>query len=36
VIEAEGFGVEIIKLPEGLDPGDLDQASVTGIIEYIK
>jgi DNA primase len=36
VIEAEGFGVEIIKLPEGLDPGDLDQASVTEIIEYIK
>jgi DNA primase len=35
-IETEGFVVEIIKLPDGLDPGDLDQESVIGIIEYIK
>lgn len=36
VIEAEGFSVEIIKLPDGLDPGDLDQESVSNIMEYIK
>jgi DNA primase len=35
VIEAEGFIVELIKLPEDLDPGALDQETVTSIQEYI-
>jgi DNA primase len=36
LIEEAGFLVEIIDLPEGSDPGDLDQDSVDMIIEYTK
>jgi len=36
LIEDEGFIVEIIKLPDGLDPGELSKEDVTGIMEYIK
>lgn len=36
LIEDEGFIVEIIKLPDGLDPGELSKEDVTGIAEYIK
>jgi DNA primase len=35
VLEKHNFVTETIKLPSGLDPGDLDQESVTGIREYI-
>ncbi len=34
LIEAEGFLVEIIKLPDGQDPGDLDDETVLSIKEY--
>lgn len=34
VIEQDEFIVEIIKLPDGLDPGELDQIDVTSIKEY--
>jgi len=27
---------EVIKLPDGLDPGEMDQETVDGIAEYIK
>lgn len=36
LIEEQDFIVEIIDLPEGVDPGDLDAASVMQIKEYIK
>lgn len=36
LIEECGFTVEIINLPEGTDPGDLDSEYVTSIIEYTK
>lgn len=35
LIEEQGFLVETITLPEGMDPGELDQESVTQIREYI-
>lgn len=35
VVEAEGFVVELIKLPDELDPGELDLETVTSISEYI-
>lgn len=35
VLEQEDFVVELIKLPDGLDPGELDQETVTSINEYI-
>lgn len=36
LVEAEGFVVEIIDLPDGSDPGDLDQDDIRSLIEYIK
>ena len=35
LLEKLNFVTEAIKLPDGLDPGDLDQESVDGIREYI-
>jgi DNA primase len=35
-LEQLEFIVEIIKLPDGTDPGDLDQLNVQSIAEYIK
>ena len=35
LIEAENFIVEIIKLPDGTDPGELDIFEVRSIAEYI-
>jgi DNA primase len=35
LIEQEGFIVENIILPDGTDPGELDQTEVTSIAEYI-
>jgi DNA primase len=35
LIEAENFIVEIIKLPDGTDPGELDAIEVRSIAEYI-
>lgn len=35
LIEEQGFLVETITLPDGMDPGELDQESVTQIREYI-
>lgn len=35
-IEELGFVVEIINLPDGLDPGDMDQETVDSILEYTK
>lgn len=35
LIEAEGFIVEIINLPEGSDPGDLSAEDIRSISEYI-
>jgi DNA primase len=35
LIEQEGFIVEIITLPDGSDPGELDQFDVKSITEYI-
>lgn len=35
IIEQEGFIVEIISLPDDVDPGELDQDDVNGISEYI-
>jgi DNA primase len=35
LIEQEGFIVEIITLPDGTDPGELDQFDVKSIAEYI-
>lgn len=36
LIEECGFTVEVINLPEGMDPGELDQEYVDSIIEYTK
>lgn len=36
LLEAENFLVEIINLPDDMDPGDMDQEYVDGIKEYIK
>ncbi len=36
LIEAEGFLVEIIKLPDGTDPGDLGREDLLSIKEYVK
>lgn len=36
LIEAESFIVEIVNLPEGSDPGDLDTEDVRSLSEYIK
>lgn len=36
LIEEEGFIVEIIDLPEGEDPGSLDQENIDSIKEYVK
>jgi DNA primase len=35
LIEQEEFVVEIIKLPDGSDPGELDEFDVKSIVEYI-
>lgn len=35
LLEAESFIVEIINLPEGTDPGDLDEENVRSIAEYV-
>ena len=36
LIEAAEFEVEIIDLPDGIDPGDLDQENVTAIKAYVQ
>jgi DNA primase len=36
VLEEDNFIVEIMKLPDGVDPGELDQSDVTSIKEYIQ
>lgn len=36
IVEDSGFIVEIIKLPDGVDPGELAQNDVDSIKEYIK
>lgn len=35
LLEAESFVVEIIDLPEGSDPGDLDAEDIRSIAEYV-
>lgn len=35
-VEACGFFVEIVKLPDGTDPGDLGSDDVKSLIEYVK
>lgn len=35
LLEAEGFIVEIVDLPDGTDPGDLDAENVRSIAEYV-
>lgn len=35
IIEQEGFIVEIINLPDGTDPGELDREDIRSIAEYI-
>ena len=35
LIEQEGFIVEVINLPEGTDPGELDKEDIRSIAEYI-
>jgi len=35
LLEAEGFITEIVDLPDGTDPGDLDQENVRSIAEYV-
>ena len=35
-LEEDDFIVEIVKLPDGVDPGELDQLDVTSIKEYIQ
>ena len=35
-LEEDDFIVEIVKLPDGVDPGELDQFDVTSIKEYIQ
>lgn len=36
LLEKDEFIVEILKLPDGVDPGELDQFDVTSIKEYIQ
>lgn len=36
LIEDCGFIVEIINLPDGVDPGELGQEDVSSIVEYVK
>lgn len=36
IIEEQGFVVEVIVLPEGMDPGELDEEHIQSIIEYTK
>lgn len=36
LIESADFIVEIVKLPEGTDPGNLGQEDVDSLIEYVK
>lgn len=35
LLEAEGFITEIVDLPDGSDPGDLDSENVRSIAEYV-
>jgi DNA primase len=35
LIEAEGFIVEVVDLPDGTDPGELDAENVRSIAEYV-
>jgi len=35
LLEAEGFVVEVVNLPDGVDPGELDVEDVRGIAEYV-
>lgn len=35
LLEAEGFIIEIVELPDGTDPGDLDAENVRSIAEYV-
>lgn len=35
LLEEEGFIVEIVVLPDGTDPGDLDRENVRSIAEYV-
>lgn len=35
LVEQEGFIVEVINLPEGTDPGELDKEDIRSIAEYI-
>lgn len=35
LIEADGFIVEIIDLPDGIDPGELDYENIRSIAEYV-
>jgi DNA primase len=35
LLETEGFIVEIVELPDGTDPGDLDAENVRSIAEYV-
>ena len=35
LIESEGFIVEIMNLPDGTDPGELDEEDVRGLAEYV-
>jgi DNA primase len=35
LIEAEGFVVEVVDLPDGTDPGELDLENVRSIAEYV-
>jgi DNA primase len=35
LLEAEGFITEIVDLPDGTDPGDLDRENVRSIAEYV-
>jgi DNA primase len=35
LLKAEGFIVEIVELPDGTDPGDLDIENVRSIAEYV-
>lgn len=36
LIEEAGFTVEVVTLPEGTDPGDLDREDVLSMAEYVK
>jgi len=35
LLEQEEFIVEIIKLPDGVDPGELDKLDIDSIREYV-